>query len=359
MAVVPISQVKIGDKVSEQVFTKRGSLLFDKGFTITPRELEILQAFQIPSVSVEGKGESNTSAKSEETEAHSAPLSNLVMEYENLFALFRKVMFSLRSGGSLPLLELRTRLEALLQHSDQYHILSFAPRSMNLRDYLLHNSILVALTSYQLARWHGLPQKDWMPVALAGLLHDIGNAKIDEAILEKKGKLNHIEQEEMKTHTVHGYQMLKNVAGLNDGVKLCALQHHEREDGSGYPLGVKGDKIHPYAKIISVADIYHAMTSPRHYKKPSSPYLVLEQLHRESFGKLDPAAVQTFINKVTEFHNGTLVRLNDGRIGAIVFSDRNNPTRPWVNVDGTIINLTIERSFFIQNVIQSIETEFS
>lgn len=355
MAVIPVSQLKIGDKVNEQVFTKRGNLLFDKGFYVNQRELDILQAFLIPSVSVDGRGEpAEPPAKAEETEAASAPLPTLFVEYENLLVLFRKVLFSLRSGGTLPLLELRTRLEALLQHADQYHILSFTPRSMNLRDYLVHNSILVAMTSYQLAKWHGLPAKDWMPVALAGLLHDIGNAKVDEAILEKKGKLTHVEQEEMRTHTVHGYQMLKNVAGLNEGVKLCSLQHHEREDGSGYPLGVKGDKIHLYAKIISVADIYHAMTSPRFYKKPSSPYLVLEQLHAESFGKLDPTLVQTFIGKVTQFHTGTLVRLSDGRIGSIVFSDRNNPTRPWVNVNGTIINLTLERSLSIQNVILSI-----
>lgn len=357
MAVIPVSQVRIGDKVNEQVFTKRGNLLFDKGFHISPRELEIMLAFQIPSVSIEGRGEAPdvSVTKSEETESPSAaPLPKLVIEYENLLNSFRKVMQSLRSGSALPLLELRTRLESLLQYSEQYQILTFAPRSLNLRDFLLHNSILVALTSYQLAKWHGAPSKDWMPIALGGLLHDIGNAKVDETILEKKGKLNHTEQEEMRTHTVHGYQMLKNVAGLNEGVKLCALQHHEREDGSGYPMGVKADKIHPYAKIIAVADIYHAMTSPRFYKTPASPYLVLEQLQTESFGKLDPAIVQTFILKVTEFHNGMLVRLNDGRIGSIVFSDRNNPTRPWVNVDGNIVNLTLNRNLFIQNVIQSL-----
>lgn len=355
MAVVPVSQVKLGDRVTEQVFTKRGSLLFDKNFFITPRELEILQAFQIPSVTVEGRSEAaEPTVKNEETEATSFPLPTLMVEYENLLNLFRKVMITLRSGGGLPLLELRTRLEAVLQQADQYHILSYSPRSVNLRDYLLHNSILVALTSYQLAKWQGLPPKDWIPVALGGLLHDIGNAKVDEAILEKKGKLTHPEQEEMRTHTVHGYQMLKNVAGLNEGVKLSALQHHEREDGSGYPMGVKGDKIHPYAKIIAVADIFHAMTSPRFYKKQTSPYLVLEQLKTESFGKLDPAMVQTFIQKVTEFNNGTLVRLNDGRIGAIVFSDRNHPTRPWVNVNNTIVNLAVERGLYIEHVIQSL-----
>ncbi len=81
--------------------------------------------------------------------------------------------------------------------------------------------------------------------------------------------------------------------------------------------------------------------------------MVLEQLLNESFGKLDPALVQTFINKVTSFHNGTLVKLSDNQVGEIVFSDRSHPTRPWVNVNGKIINLMIERNLYIQDVIQT------
>lgn len=358
MAVVPVSQIKPGDRISEQVLTKRGNLLFEKGVVVTPREQEILRAFFISSVSIEGKADVSEAvpAKSEDVETPITPLSPLQVEYESLLAMFRKVMFSLRSGGTLPLLELRTRLEALLQHADQYHALKFIPRSMHLHDYLLHGSIRVALTSYQLAKWQGLPSKDWIPVALGGLLHDLGSAKVDENILEKKGVLTPSEIEEMRTHTVRGYQMLKNVAGLNEGVKLSALQHHEREDGSGYPLGMKGDKIHYYAKIIAIADIFHAMTSPRFHRQPMSPYLGLEQLQAQSFGKLDPALVQTFIQKMTEFSNGTLVRLSNGQIGAIVFSDRNQPTRPWVNVNGVIINLTMERSLYIQEVVQFVES---
>ncbi|MDF2921087.1 MAG: hypothetical protein K0R57_1 [Paenibacillaceae bacterium] len=357
MSVVPVSQLKINDRINEPVFTKRGNLLFDKGLVISQRELDILRAFFIPSVSIDGKGEGveTPAQKSEETEAAVLPVSPLAMEYENLLAFYRKVMFSLRSGGSLPLLELRTRLEVLLQHIDHYHALKFSPRSMNLREYLLHHSILVALTSYQLAKWCGLPPKDWIPVALGGLLHDIGNAKVDENILEKKGTLTQAEQEEIRTHPIHGYQLLKNVAGLNEGIKLSALQHHEREDGSGYPMAVKGEKVHTYAKIIAVADIYHAMTRARPYRKPISPYLGLEQLQAQSFGKLNPSFVQTFIQKMTEFSNGTLVRLSNGQIGAIVFSDRSQPTRPWVNVDGGIVNLTLERGLYIQEVIHYFE----
>jgi len=176
--------------------------------------------------------------------------------------------------------------------------------------------------------------------------------RIDRSILFKPTALTAAEAEEMKTHTVQGYNLLKNVAAINEGVKLTALQHHEKIDGSGYPAGLSGDKIHPYARIVAVSDIFHAMTLQRSYRKAVSPYLVLETLHKESFGKLDPVYVRAFIEKATQFHNGTVVRLSDNRIGEIVFSDRNHPTRPWVSVNGTIINLTTNHRLHIESIIQ-------
>jgi HD-GYP domain-containing protein (c-di-GMP phosphodiesterase class II) len=249
-------------------------------------------------------------------------------------------------------MEMRTRLQTLISNIDQYNVLTFSAKNWALDDFIYHNSIMVSLTSYLLAKWHGLPEKDLMPIALAGLLHDIGNVKVDRDLLGKQDKLTAKEIEEIRKHSVLGYNILKNVPALNEGVKLCALQHHEREDGSGYPLGVKSDKIHIYAKVVAIADVFHAMTNHRHYKSAISPYLVLEELYKDSFGKLEPAMVQTFINKVTSFHNGTLVKLSDNRIGEIVFSDRSNPTRPWVNVNGSIVNLSVERNLYIQDVIQ-------
>lgn len=145
--------------------------------------------------------------------------------------------------------------------------------------------------------------------------------------------------------------MLRNVTAINEGVRLTALQHHEKVDGSGYPLKLEGSQIHFYAKVVAVADIFHAMTLERAYRKAQSPYLVLEQIMTESFGKLDPVVVQTFIQKSTDLFNGTRIRLSDGRHGEIIFTDRANPTRPMIKVEGTIVNLMLERELYIQEII--------
>ncbi|GGG26667.1 HD-GYP domain-containing protein [Paenibacillus abyssi] len=363
MPSVLLSQVKLGDKIVQDVQTPLGGVLFHKGKVITPRELEILQAFMISSVVIEAregaedepakimpaeeqKKESKQAASMQTNQTHS-----MQNEYDQLFKLLKRVHNQFITGESLPILEIRTKLEALLKHIKEYNVLAFLPNIRNEHDYIFHNSVMSAMTSYQLALWNNFAQKDLLPIAMAGLLHDIGNIKVDKNLLYKPTSLTQAEVDEMKQHTVYGYQLLKSVPAINEGVKLAALQHHEKVDGSGYPLGVSGEKIHPYAKIVAIADIFHAMTLTRSYRKPISPYLVLEQIQSESFGKLDPLYVQTFIEKVTQFNIGTVVRLSDDRIGEIVFSDRNQLTRPWVSINKTIVNLTTERHLYIQEII--------
>jgi HD-GYP domain-containing protein (c-di-GMP phosphodiesterase class II) len=353
MPIVPLSLIKNGDRLQEDAVTKLGNVLLPKGKLLHQKELEILSAFLVASVAIESReGLEETDQAGSNGSLPYEEQFMLYKQYDKMIQLLKKTFAYSNSGENLPILEVRTTLESLLAYIHQYSILSFSPKIAIPSDYLYHNSLLVAMTSYQLAKWQGVASKDLIPIALAGLFHDIGNMKIDMNILDKPGKLMAHELEEVRRHTLYGYQILKNVPAINEGVKLTALQHHERFDGSGYPLGLTADKIHPYAKIIAVADIYHAMTSARMHRKAESAYLVLEQLNKESFGKLDPELVQIFIQKVTALHNGILVRLNDNRIGEIIFTDRNNPTRPMVNINGVIVNLTIERNYFIQEVVR-------
>ncbi|MDQ0193718.1 HD-GYP domain-containing protein [Paenibacillus wynnii] len=362
MPSLSVADVKPGSKIIKDVITPLGGVLFAKGKVLLPRDMEILQAFMIELVEIEGSdadhktADSNKgSAKTASTKAvaivkdkNSTPLHD---EYDKMLALIKNSYRSV-PAVTLPIYELRSQLEALVVHIKDYHVLKFVPRMLNEQDYNYHNAVLSALTSYKIAQWCNYPQKDWMQAAIAGLLHDIGNAKVDPSLLHKAEPLNSAEREEVRMHTTYGYQFLRNVTAINEGVRLTALQHHEKIDGSGYPLRLEGSQIHFYAKIVAVADIYHAMTRERAYRKAESPYLVLEQILKESFGKLDPVIVQTFLQKTTELYTGTKIRLSDGSIGEIIFTDRSNPTRPMVQVaGGRIVNLAMERELNIQEII--------
>lgn len=368
MVSIPVLELKPGLKINSHVHTPLGGILLQKGKVLLPRDLDILRAFMVQQVEVEdepvkspkpmdaltdsgrsGRGSSAATGISL-SDSEQYPIGLLHKEYDRMLHLTKSAFQSILAS-ELPIYELRHQLEALIKEMKYYNVLTFTPRNMNEYDYLYHNAILSALTSYLIARWVGLPQKDWMQVAFAGLLHDIGNTRIDPRILYKPGMLTDEEAEEMRMHTTYGYQQLRKTSAINEGVRLTALQHHEKIDGTGYPFHLSGDKIHMYAKIVAVADIFHAMTLNRRYRKAQSPYLVLEQIKSEAFGKLDPGIVQTFIEKVTQFHNGMRVRLSNDKVGEIVFSDRQYPTRPMVSVQGEIVNLVQARHLYIEEVL--------
>ncbi|MWV46152.1 HD domain-containing protein [Paenibacillus sp. HJL G12] len=363
MASISILELKPGIKLLKDVHTPLGGLLLQKGTVLLPRDLDILRAFMVQYVEVDtGEADAKNGSKpaaarksqlndsTSNEQITTSKISNLQEEYDKLILLVKSAYQSV-IAADLPIYELRNQLESVIAHIKDYNPLTFTPKSMNEYDYIFHNAVLCALSSYLLSKWSGLQQKDWMQAAFAGLFHDIGNVKVDPAILFKPQPLAIAEVEEMRRHTTYGYQILKNTTAINEGVRLAALQHHEKVDGTGYPLRLEGSKIHVYAKIVGITDIFHAMTLNRIYRKAQSPYLVLEQIHSEAFGKLDPTLVQVFIQKSTEFHNGTVVRLSNDQAGEIVFTDRSNPTRPMVSVNGEIVNLVQQRHLYIDEVI--------
>lgn len=385
MPQIPVGRLKLGDVLEKDVLTPRNQVLLPAGTRIDRREMEILQAFLITHVFIADRRSEEPAAADSDRHAEAdraadqaegfpagasgrpAPpeagpvralpaLSRLPFprQYVEMVAALKRAFQSAARSAPVPIEEIRVRLGYLLEASEKsrYNPLTFRPGSFVVDDYVYHSGVMGAMTAYLLAKWHRLPQNDWFPIALGALFRDIGNVEIDENILRKPVRLMDWEREEMKKHTVHGYHLLQRVPGIGEGVRLCALQHHERLDGSGYPLGVTGDKIHAYAKVVAIADIFHAMTSKRIYHSKKSPYLALEQLHDDSFGKLDVSLVQTFIRKLTGFHQGTMVRLSDRSVGEIVFTEQAHPTRPWVKVNDQIINLSVNRSIHIEEVLK-------
>ncbi|MCL2059546.1 MAG: HD-GYP domain-containing protein, partial [Oscillospiraceae bacterium] len=134
--------------------------------------------------------------------------------------------------------------------------------------------------------------------------------------------------------------MLEGVADVRPSTALAALEHHEKINGKGYPLGIKSDKIHLYGKIVAVADIYDAMTSNRVYHKKSSPFQVFRILEDLIYaGSLDPVIVVSFLQNLAGYYVGDRVRLSDGQEGYVVFINPRSISKPIVQTDRNIINL--------------------
>jgi len=155
----------------------------------------------------------------------------------------------------------------------------------------------VSQYSMGIAKAMNLTTKETEDAKIAGLLHDIGKVIIPSEILNKKGKLNKKEWEEVKKHSSTSYQLLKSVDEYTH-VAEAVLHHHERLDGSGYPEGLKDSEIPLLSKIIAVADAYEAMTANRPYQKKKIKEKAVEELKKYSGLQFDKYIVEIFTNKV-------------------------------------------------------------
>ena len=218
-------------------------------------------------------------------------------------------------------------------------------------EYLYTHSINVSFLAMLIGKWLKYDYYSIKSLVSAGFLHDIGKGRIDAKILSKPGALTKEEFEEMKKHPVYGFKLAEEMNGLNDDILKGILLHHERDDGSGYPFGMKGDQIHHFAKIIAVADTYDAMTSNRAYRHMECPFDVLEQLEKGCFGKLDHRVVNTFIKNIASYYMGDFVRLSTGEIGEIVYINPYNVSKPIVKTDDIYIDLANEKQVKILELI--------
>src|SRR5699024_1127800 len=144
----------------------------------------------------------------------------------------------------------------------------------------------------------GYSKGEWLQLGLAGFLSDIGMAKIRPDIRFKTDVLNDAEYQEVKKHPIYSYRMIEQQPTVSHAAKLGILHHHERVDGSGYYLDLKKKQIQRFTRIIAVCDIYHAMISERYYKDKQSPFLFIDEWHREQISKLDPQMVQRLIESL-------------------------------------------------------------
>lgn len=149
--------------------------------------------------------------------------------------------------------------------------------------------------------------------------------------------------------------MVEGMLSFTKAMKLGILQHHERIDGSGYPLGVRDKKIHPFAKIIAISDTYHAMTSERMYQKKLSPFQVLEEMLHDKHRKWDYPLLKTFTDSLLNYSIGTRVLLSTGEEATIIFVNEQQPTRPFIRLENTreIIDLKDQISMYIEDIIVS------
>lgn len=198
--------------------------------------------------------------------------------------------------------------------------------------YLLEHSVNVGILMGVLSRHMGFARDTVHQLVTGALLHDIGKIRVPYDVLYKPGKLSESEWAEMQRHVQYGQEVLLQSQGISDiSMSICA-QHHECLDGTGYPRKLKGEQINTYGRLASVVDIYDALTADRVYHQGKSPFEAMKTLIMLSKNHLDKTLVYEFIRCMSVYPVGTLVELNNGKLGVVLQANNQNPSAPEVRV---------------------------
>lgn len=203
-------------------------------------------------------------------------------------------------------------------------------RAMN--DYTFSHSVNVAILSTIIGVENGYDQIKLRNLAAGALFHDIGKTLIPENILNKTTPYTAEEEEEVKQHSILGFEILRKIEDFNLLSAHVAFQHHEKFDGTGYPRGLKGEEIDEFARIVTIAEFYDTLTSKGLDEKRHLPRHALEYIILNSGKFFDPKFVEIFIRIIALFPVGSIVVLNTGEQGAVIKVNKKFPSRPVLRI---------------------------
>ena len=363
MRLISINVLKVGMVVGRTIWNEAGHPLVQKGVVVTEHSLSRLQELNIRYLYIED--DISNGIRVEETITPEKRIK-VVKHITNSFNEVKQA----KSTQTSYILDQQSKVigsiveDLMTTILGSEEVLTVLGDAYLYDEYLYQHSFQVTLYSIAIAKEMGYSYEDLRLIGIGAMLHDIGKLIVPSEILMKPGKLTNSEYEVMKGHARHGFDILRNLHSVSRLVAHCAFQHHERLDGSGYPRGIVDYEIHPFAKIIGVADVFDAVTSNRVYRAkmlPSEGLAIIEQGSGKIF---DERVVEALKRSVVIYANGSILKLKDGRRGIVSKQNVKFPERPWIRifeeVEGNILKATYEISLLQhpEIEIEKVDTDY-
>lgn len=323
---VDISEVHEGMIAAEDICSAFGTRIAANGQTIDSNIIALMKANRLRSVKV--MTESSEQAEIENT---------IKLLAQSMLFARNKAVFS----SEEKLKPIIADVIGLVKSSP--HALEYIDLLMQLRDYsetVFAHSVNVALICREFAKWHGMNLEKTQELTLAGLIHDVGKLQVPVDILDSVRPLNEAEFKQVKKHSINGYMMLKG-SEIPEAIKRPIIDHHERCDGTGYPMGYHFQEISEYGRIIGMVDAYEAMTAKRAYRDRLCPFKIGAIMLQESEGKYDTLLLEEFFANILNPYIGSKVMLSNGYTARLKGINKQDISHPVIELAGQTIDLSM------------------
>lgn len=365
MRLVPLSVVREGVFLAQTLYNSDGKVLLVKGTKLSDRYISKIREHGFYSVYIFDQYSEQELDDVIKPQIRRKAIDTVSSIYNNFVAIegdntneFKKKNLRNENESSFDAIQKMAKLIVDDIFSQPKLLISLVDIK-SLDTYTYNHSVNVGILALTIGIAYGLNRNDLYDLTLGCMLHDVGKIFVPNEILNKQGQLNDQEFGIIKEHCEKGFAYLRENTDLGPKVRIVALQHQERYDGSGYPQGLKGNEIHTLSQIASIADVYDALTSDRPYRKALSPHEAIEYLMGSGGTFFNMKLVKSFLQRIIPFPVGTIVKLSNGFIGSVEKINHDMLLRPVIkifkynndSINPFLCNLAKEKNIVIKNVV--------
>lgn len=351
---VPISEVQPGMILGEHIVSSRRRILLAAGTALTPSMITLLGTWDIVNVIVQDA--------SQQTEVEQAPIvpvaapdpiqTPFVAKYKRLSDTVSDLFDAYRDTRKVLFMDFREASYAvysLVTTGGAMSYLLLEGQSPE-EDYLGQHSVTVSAIAGTIARWMDWEPEDIKHLCLAALMHDIGKVSLPLSLISGLSLQTDTEKAIYRLHPEEGMKILSPLRGISADILAAVAQHHEFMDGSGFPRKLQSGEIHPFARIITLADTFHTLSQQT--DQPNPFYLAESMLH-DMVGKLDITVVDTFTRRIRDYLLSHKILLSDGRKAEVVYLQQNESRYPVIKTaNDEYIDLRKNREIKIAGIVR-------
>lgn len=318
-----LENIKTGMKIAKPIYSADGRILLNAGLELRERYIGRLRELDVTYIYVEDELTADVDVPdvvSEKARVDAVSTAKVMMDKV-------KVGKGVDAGAAK---QMTNNLvdELCRSHGTLVNFVDMRTKA----DYLFHHSVNVCILSVMTGINMEFDELRLRDLGVGAMLHDIGMTLIDQKLVNKTDRATPAELEEIRRHPALGFDILRKNPDISLISAHCAYQHHERFDGSGYPRNIKDDKIHQFAQIVALADVYDALTSDSSYRKAMPVYEAVAIIGRAAGHYFSAEVVDKFVANIAPYPIGSVVRLSNNQVGVVVDITKEFKTKPVVRI---------------------------